>query len=168
MLKRILVLTAFFVSACVTVNIYFPAAAVERAADQIVKETWGGPAGPANSRLRVQAGLVSYVPDYPAASAYLNVFLSCSAFKPGSATNQNWSEFCDRRIDAWIQRALVLQATDPYRANQLWARVDRAIVDQAPLVPLFSLRQVDFVSRRVGNYQFHPQWGILLDQLWVR
>ena len=36
----------FFYSACVTVNIYFPAAAVERAADQIVKETWAGPAEP--------------------------------------------------------------------------------------------------------------------------
>ena len=44
MLKRTLFLTVFFYSACVTVNIYFPAAAVERAADQIVKETWGGPA----------------------------------------------------------------------------------------------------------------------------
>jgi uncharacterized protein YdbL (DUF1318 family) len=32
-------------SACVTVNIYFPAAAVQRAADEIVKETWGGPSG---------------------------------------------------------------------------------------------------------------------------
>lgn len=47
MLKRIVFTLAFFVSACVTVNIYFPAAAVERAADQIVKETWGGPAEPA-------------------------------------------------------------------------------------------------------------------------
>jgi uncharacterized protein len=46
MLKRTLFLTMFFYSACVTVNIYFPAAAVERAADQIVKETWGGPAEP--------------------------------------------------------------------------------------------------------------------------
>jgi uncharacterized protein len=45
MLKRALFLATFFYSACVTVNIYFPAAAVERAADQIVKETWGGPAG---------------------------------------------------------------------------------------------------------------------------
>lgn len=43
MLKRTIFLAAFLVSACVTVNIYFPAAAVERAADQIVKETWGGP-----------------------------------------------------------------------------------------------------------------------------
>jgi uncharacterized protein len=33
---------AFLANSCVTVNIYFPAAAVERAADEIVKETWGG------------------------------------------------------------------------------------------------------------------------------
>ena len=49
MLKRILITAAFLISACVTVNIYFPAAAVERAADQIVKETWGGPAEPAKT-----------------------------------------------------------------------------------------------------------------------
>jgi len=42
-------MAVFFVSACVTVNIYFPAAAVERAADQIVKETWGGAAEPAKN-----------------------------------------------------------------------------------------------------------------------
>jgi len=43
MLKRTTFILAFIVSACVTVNIYFPAAALERAADQIVKETWGAP-----------------------------------------------------------------------------------------------------------------------------
>jgi len=26
----------------------------------------------------------------------------------------------------------------------------------------------DLISRRVGNYQFHPLWGLLVDQLWVR
>lgn len=31
----------FFISACVTINIYFPAAAVEKAADRIVEEVWG-------------------------------------------------------------------------------------------------------------------------------
>ena len=43
MWQRSLLIATFLVSACVTVNIYFPAAAVERAAEQIVKETWGGP-----------------------------------------------------------------------------------------------------------------------------
>jgi uncharacterized protein YdbL (DUF1318 family) len=47
MLKSVLFLIGLFISACVTVNIYFPAAAVERAADQIVKETWGGVGEPA-------------------------------------------------------------------------------------------------------------------------
>jgi uncharacterized protein YdbL (DUF1318 family) len=37
-------ITAFLLSACVTVNIYFPAAAVVLAADQIVSETWGNAA----------------------------------------------------------------------------------------------------------------------------
>ena len=28
--------------------------------------------------------------------------------------------------------------------------------------------EATLVSRRVGNYQYNPQWGVLLDQLWVR
>lgn len=44
------ILGAFCVTACVTVNIYFPAAAVQQAADEIVEETWGEqPKSPAPS-----------------------------------------------------------------------------------------------------------------------
>jgi uncharacterized protein YdbL (DUF1318 family) len=42
MLRQLTLVTAFTLTACVTVNIYFPAAAVQRAADEIVQETWGG------------------------------------------------------------------------------------------------------------------------------
>jgi uncharacterized protein YdbL (DUF1318 family) len=55
MLKRTIFFLTLFISACVTVNIYFPAAAVERAADQIVKETWGGPSEPAKSAPQPQS-----------------------------------------------------------------------------------------------------------------
>ena len=41
MYKKLFPMLAFILTACVTVNIYFPAAAVQRAADQIVEETWG-------------------------------------------------------------------------------------------------------------------------------
>lgn len=58
MLKRSLMIAAFLLSACVTVNIYFPAAAVERAADQIVKETWGGPAEPQPQKGQPQSRLM--------------------------------------------------------------------------------------------------------------
>jgi len=33
-------LAAFALSACVTINIYFPAAAAEKAADKIIEEVW--------------------------------------------------------------------------------------------------------------------------------
>lgn len=33
-------LVAFVLSACVTINIYFPAAAAEKAADKIIEEIW--------------------------------------------------------------------------------------------------------------------------------
>jgi uncharacterized protein len=49
MLRRSILMAVFLASACVTVNIYFPAAAVERAADEIVKETWGGAIEPSKS-----------------------------------------------------------------------------------------------------------------------
>ena len=39
--KSLLMTLVFFMTSCVTINIYFPAAAVEKAADRIVDEVWG-------------------------------------------------------------------------------------------------------------------------------
>jgi peptide/nickel transport system substrate-binding protein len=90
------------------------------------------------------------------------------AFVPESASNRNLSAFCDSEIDATMARAAELQASDPVRANALWSEADRAVVDQAAAAPLVNQHAVGFVSERVGNYQLHPQWLTLLDQLWVR
>jgi len=38
---------AITLSACVTINIYFPAAAAEKAADKVIDEVWQLPAGQA-------------------------------------------------------------------------------------------------------------------------
>jgi len=35
-------------------------------------------------------------------------------------------------------------------------------------VQLVTPSTTDFVSRRVGNYQYNPQQGVLIDQPWVR
>ena len=41
-------LPALLATACVTINIYFPAAAAEKAADRIIEEVWGAqPEAPA-------------------------------------------------------------------------------------------------------------------------
>ena len=67
-----------------------------------------------------------------------------------------------------MNQADQLQISNPQAAATVWATVDREITDLAPWVPLVSLRFADFTSARVGDYQYNPIWGILLDQLWVR
>ena len=57
---------------------------------------------------------------------------------------------------------------DPAAATSLWQQVEQSLLVQAPVVPAYNRSAVDFVSKRVGNYQFNPQWGVLLDQLWVK
>ena len=42
------------------------------------------------------------------------------------------------------------------------------ITDLSPWVPLYNPLDTVFVSKRVGNLQENPQWGILADQIWVR
>jgi peptide/nickel transport system substrate-binding protein len=121
-----------------------------------------------DSRNRVQIGTLGWVADFAAPSVFLRTLFSCDSFHPKDRSNRNLSEFCDRRIDAKMARAAAVQASDRVRANTLWTEVDRALVDRAAAVPLVDRSAVVFVSKRVGNYQYHPQWGTLLDQLWVR
>jgi ABC-type transport system substrate-binding protein/class 3 adenylate cyclase len=113
-----------------------------------------GPAG-------VQAGPYPYVDDYPAPSDFLELQLGC-----GSSANV--SHFCDAKLDREMTQAGELQATNPAQAALLWQRIDREMTDQAPWVPLFNDRRIDLLARGVGNFQLHPQWGMLVDQLWVR
>lgn len=45
-----------------------------------------------------------------------------------------------------------------------------AIGDDAvqPVVPAFNFNYVTLVSARVGNYQYNPQFGVVVSQLWVQ
>jgi ABC-type transport system substrate-binding protein/class 3 adenylate cyclase len=108
-----------------------------------------------------QIAFAAWGQDYPNASNFFVPLLSCNG-------PQNSTGFCDPEVDRMIERALALQAPDPPQARELWAAIDRRIVDLAPWAPLMNPVGVDLVSPRVGNYQQNPQWGLLLDQLWVK
>jgi hypothetical protein len=58
-----------------------------------------------------------------------------------------------------MTRAAAVQAQDLPTAGALWQKVEREILAQAPMVPTYNGQVVDFVSKRVGNYKYHPQWG---------
>jgi peptide/nickel transport system substrate-binding protein len=107
-----------------------------------------------------QMKLTGWSADYPAASTFINL-LKCDSLPATSGG------FCIRRIDDMIDRATQKQLVDPTAAGPLWAAVDRAIVDRAPYLWMVNPITVEFVSERVGNYQWSPQWFELLNQMWV-
>ena len=68
----------------------------------------------------------------------------------------------------WPRRAGKLQASDAAAASALWTRIDAEIVDRAPWIPLVNPSAIQFLSERVGNFQYQIASGVLLEQLWVR
>ena len=122
-----------------------------------------------DSRLRVQIGYYGWNAEFPSEVSFIHDLFACAAFVPGSAASSaDPSAFCNPSIDRQMARAAAVQAQDPPAAVALWQKVEREILAQAPMVPTYNRQVVDFVSKRVGNYKYHPQWGALLDQLWVK
>lgn len=107
--------------------------------------------------------------DYPAASDFINVLLSCAGFHAGSDSSINIAGYCDKTSEAGIAQALKTGQTSGLAAAEpLWGKVDAQIMANAPVAPLITPKLVDFTSKRVGNYQFSKQFYMLVDQLWVQ
>jgi peptide/nickel transport system substrate-binding protein len=121
----------------------------------------------ADSDTRAQIGPNVWGADYPSTSTFLDLF-SCHSFVPHSTQNANVSQFCDRRADDLMRRATSMQTTDPRAADALWARAERRVLAAVPAIPVLNPIHTDLVSTRVRNDQYHPQWGLLLDQVSVR
>jgi peptide/nickel transport system substrate-binding protein len=107
----------------------------------------------------VQAAVTGWMIDYPSPSTFFEQ-LRCGALDP--------ARFCDPAIDRRMDEALALQATDPAAADELWTSIDRDLTDQAAWIGWATPASVRLLSDRVGGFQHHPVWGVLLDQLWVR
>jgi peptide/nickel transport system substrate-binding protein len=121
-----------------------------------------------NTNNNVQLSVSQWYQDYPAASNFLHVLFGCDSFHPGSDSSVNIAGFCDKAIDAKMKEALQLAVTDQAAADKLWSEIDRAVVDMAPAVPLFTPKHIDFVSKRLGNFMFNAQFYWVISQSWVQ
>jgi peptide/nickel transport system substrate-binding protein len=105
--------------------------------------------------------------DYPAPSDFLNVLLGCGSIHKNSDASPNIAAFCDKSIQAKMDQAESIEATNPSGAAALWTQVDHEDTQQAPWVDLYNPKQIDFLSKSVHGYEWNPQWYILIDQLWL-
>ncbi len=109
---------------------------------------------------RAQAGYYGWISDYPSDAGFLPPVFSCDT--------ANASEFCSHAVDRLFARAEAAQAENPAAAPALWQQAERAILLQAAIVPTDNSKNVAFVATGVHNFQYHPEWGVLLDQLWLK
>ncbi len=121
-----------------------------------------------NTKNKVQINVQQWYQDYPAASDFLYVLFGCESFHPGSDSSINIAGFCNKPINAQMHKALNLAVTNETAANKLWAKIDKQVTDQAPMVTLFTPKHIDFVSKRVGNFTFSKEFYWLVDQSWVQ
>ena len=121
-----------------------------------------------NSKHKVEMAFSDWFADYPGPSDFLDILLGCDSFHPNSNASPNIAEFCNRSIQSQMTRSLAQAATAPAAANRSWAKVDQTMTDQAPWVSMFNPKYLDFVSKRVKNYQFSPQWYFLIDQASIK
>jgi ABC-type transport system substrate-binding protein len=118
----------------------------------------------ARSRAPAQMGIDGWIADAATPSDFTPPF-RCAQIAPHSVTTANLARFCDRRLETRIQAALAARGPP---AHALWRNVYRNLQTAAPAVPLVNRRSITLVSKRVGNYQHHPLWTTLLEQLWIR
>ena len=121
-----------------------------------------------NTKNHVQISVSQWYQDYPGAADFLNVLFGCGSFHPGSDTSINIAGFCDHAIQKKMDKAIGLTAVNPTAGNKLWATVDHEVTDAAPAAVLFNPKNIDFVSKRLGNFTFSGQYYFLVDQAWVR
>ncbi len=108
-----------------------------------------------------QAYLLAWFTAYPRGEDFIGSQFRCGA-------SFNIEDYCSKNLDAQIENAQRLQATDPADANRAWIGAEHRLVEAAVWAPLTNPVSTYAFSARVENVQVHPQWGILLSRLWVQ
>ena len=116
---------------------------------------------------RVQVSVLPFIAQLPSAAEALLPF-ACDSLTLNDPFNTNYSQFCDPEVDRLTAEAARLQAVSPGRADEQWTQAEQRIVDAAPAIAAYNRIWPDLVSERLGNFQYNPVSGMLLDQAWVR
>jgi peptide/nickel transport system substrate-binding protein len=121
-----------------------------------------------NTNNKVQISVSQWYQDYPAASDFLNILFGSGSYSPGSDSSINISGYTNKELDDKMQKALALGVTDQEAANKIWTEVDKTVTDDSAAAAMFTPKHLDFVSKRLGNFQFNYQFYWMITQSWVK
>jgi peptide/nickel transport system substrate-binding protein len=105
---------------------------------------------------QTQIGFAGWGADYPEGATFIYSNLYGANINPDHSNNLAWYTGHDKDIE----RVMAMLDLDE-RAKE-WGRIDTEIQEAAPWAPLSVGVQRNLLSKRVGNYVFHPLYDFLL------
>ena len=106
---------------------------------------------------------VGWFEDYPDPSDFIDPILSCASAVKGGA-NASW--YCNKDVDT--QAAAARGEVDSTKRLAEYQAIQKAIMADAPTVPLFTQDWYTLVGKRVGGFVIHPVWLYSLRDVYVK
>jgi ABC-type transport system substrate-binding protein len=91
--------------------------------------------------------------DFPDPNDFFEPILSCASAVNG-ASNASW--YCNPKVDAVAQRLKGMQ--NQAKRLKLYPGLDRMVMEDAPIVPVYNPITYDLHSTRVSHYYLHNVW----------
>ncbi|NCO64087.1 MAG: ABC transporter substrate-binding protein [Flavobacteriales bacterium] len=92
----------------------------------------------------------SWVADYPDAENYLSLYFS----KNFAPNGPNYTHFNNKQFDTWFEEAFI--ETNTKKREQLYAKMDSLVMQQAPVVVMFYDEVVRFTRKNVRGLGINP------------
>ena len=173
-MKKISTLSALFLTACVTINIYFPAAAADKVADEVIKEIQGVPA---KEKISPEAGIDHWrVALFYAVDQMLTVMVPSAQAAEADLSIQTVQ--ISQLREAMKQRFSVLQRG--YNSGFIGIKSDGFIgirhLSEIPLKRRNSLKKVvrsenndrQVLYQAIANANGHPEWNAQIKATFAR
>jgi peptide/nickel transport system substrate-binding protein len=104
----------------------------------------------AKSNNKLDLFRASWVADYPDAENYLSLFYS----KNFSPNGPNYTHFKNPQFDTWYEQAFT-ETNTTYR-EQLYAKMDSLVMQEAPIIPLFYDEAIRFTKKEISGLGINP------------
>ena len=102
----------------------------------------------------------SWIADYPDAENYLSLFYS----KNFSPNGPNYTHFQNISYDSLYEKSL-LEVNDSIRRN-LYRQMDKLLMEEAPIVPLFYDEVIRFSQKNINNFETNAMNMLFLKEVY--
>lgn len=109
-----------------------------------------------NEKTKAQIGFGGWGADYPEGATFIYSLLYGKTIDPNRSANLAWYSGSDKEIER------VMSMLDLKERATEWGKIDTKIQQDAPWAPLSYGVQRNLMSKRIGNYVFHPLYDFLL------